>query len=232
MQAMARRRTSFSVGEYYHLYNRGVDKRDIVLDQADSIRFLQSMKLFNSVQPIGSIYEHGYVKLGSEASKLKPLVSFAAYCLNPNHFHFLVTPRVDQGIERFMQRFGTGYTKYFNNKRSRTGALFGGVFKSEYISNDDYLRQVSAYINYNDFIHGLPKSKQPLVRTSLKLYQGSSADAILPLINFEHGIILGEFKDGEEYCKYAKEIAENIREYRSEEDTEAFLGSEASKLGD
>lgn len=229
---MSQRRTPFEIGEYYHLYNRGVDKRDIVLDQADSTRFLRSMALFNSIQPIGSIYEHGYAKLGSETSKKKPLVSFVAYCLNPNHFHFLVTPLVDKGVEHFMQRFGTGYTKYFNNRRSRTGALFGGVFKSEHISSDDYLRQVSAYINYNDVIHDLPSAKRPLVRTSLKSYQGSSVDGIASLVHFDNGIVLGEFKDGQEYCRYAREIAENIRVYRSQDDTEAFLGSETSKLDD
>jgi REP element-mobilizing transposase RayT len=120
---MSLRKTDFIEGEYYHIYNRGVDKRDIFLEIPDLMRFLQSMKEFNVKDPIGSLYENSFLKdVGGKASKSK-LVKFVAYCLNPNHYHFILTPLVEKGIEKFMQRLGTGYVMYFNEKNKRSGAV-------------------------------------------------------------------------------------------------------------
>jgi hypothetical protein len=108
------RKTELETGEYYHIYNRGVDKRIIFLDEADIRRFYQSVEEFNTLEPIGSIYEHSFVKrLGSEASKSKAskskpaattLVSVIAHCANPNHFHLLLRQEAEKGIEKFMRR--------------------------------------------------------------------------------------------------------------------------------
>ena len=105
-------------GEFYHVYNRGVDKRTIFLDGNDFDRFLQSMKEFNSDDPIGSIYENSF--RGSIRKKQKKLVDFIAYCLNPNHYHFILKQSSEKGIERFMHRLGMGYAKFFNNKYKRS----------------------------------------------------------------------------------------------------------------
>jgi len=51
------RKIEFANGEYYHIYNRGVDKREVFLDEDDYLRFLTSMREFNRVDPIGSLYE-------------------------------------------------------------------------------------------------------------------------------------------------------------------------------
>src|SRR3989344_8588607 len=95
---MAMRKTQFAEGEYYHIYNRGVDKRSIFNNREDVERFLQCMREFNVIEPIGSLYENSFKhnQLGGSASKLRdeeanePLVQFIAYCLNPNHYHFLL----------------------------------------------------------------------------------------------------------------------------------------------
>src|SRR3989338_3002128 len=130
---MPSRKVNFVKGEYYHIYNRGVDKRDIFTDKNDLQRFLQSMKEFNVKNPIGSLYENQFVKdkLGSPSPKL---VRFVAFCLNPNHYHFILTPLVEKGIEKFMQRLGGGYTLYFNEKYELSGSLFQGRFKSSHIN--------------------------------------------------------------------------------------------------
>ena len=51
------RKTEFANGEFYHIYNRGVDKREVFSDKFDYERFLKSMKEFNRIEPIGSLYE-------------------------------------------------------------------------------------------------------------------------------------------------------------------------------
>jgi len=204
---MAVRKVAFVVGEYYHVFNRGVDKRAIFKDKIDLKRFLQSMVEFNVEEPIGSIYENSFRKdqLGGEASKL---VEFIAYCLNPNHFHFILTPISDRGVEKFMQRLGTGYTMYFNNKYKRNGALFQGVFKSVHISSNEQLLYVSAYVNLNTEKHQLGSSASKLVLSSWEEYVGKPLGGVEEMCDKE--IILGQFKSKKEYEKFARSSLEDM----------------------
>lgn len=192
---MSLRKTNFVEGEYYHIYNRGVDKRNIFSDKSDLKRFLQSMDEFNTKNPIGSLYENSFIKeLGGKASKL---VNFIAYCLNPNHYHFILTPLVEKGIEKFMQRLGTGYTMYFNEKNKRSGSLFQGKFKSKHIDSNNYLLQASSYVNLNNY------DKNGIIKKSLNA--SSWIEYIQPNNrNFcEKSIILGQFQSKKEYEKFA-----------------------------
>ena len=155
------RKTQFANGEFYHVYNRGVDKRSIFLDKWDFDRFLKSMEEFNAIDPIGSIYENSFIK---EKPSQKKLVNFIAYCLNTNHFHFLIRQASEQGIEKFMQRLGTGYTKYFNNRHKRNGILFQGVFKVVHVGSNNYLLHLSSYINLNFRVHKLGSEASKLTK--------------------------------------------------------------------
>lgn len=123
---MATREAQIINGEYYHIFNRGNNKRNIFMGQQDVARFFQSMLEFNCFEPIGSIFEASFRKnsLGGSASKSPRLVDFVCYCLNPNHFHFILKQLIDDGIKKFMHRVGTGYTMYFNKKYSSSGSLF------------------------------------------------------------------------------------------------------------
>src|SRR5688572_26700596 len=130
------RKQPLITGEYYHIYNRGVDKRDIVKNIRDIERFSESMREFNQVEAIVSLANlrktYRSHQIAPKALS-KPLVAFVAYCLNPNHFHFVLKQLVDGGIPKFMQKLQAGYTSYFNIKNSRTGSLFQGTFKSQLI---------------------------------------------------------------------------------------------------
>src|SRR3989338_5362626 len=130
------RKIQLANGENYHVYNRGVDKRRLFLEKEDLELFFQSMGEFNSTEPIGSIYENTFAE-----KKLRgtPLVNFIAYCVNPNHFHFILRQIADRGIEKFMHRLGTGYTMYFNNKNKRSGSLFQGKFKAVHVDSNEYI---------------------------------------------------------------------------------------------
>ncbi len=83
------------------------------------------------------------------------LVDFIAYCINPNHYHFILRQLVDGGLSRFMQKFGGGYTQYYNKKNQRSGVLFQGTFKSIHINSNEYLLYLSAYVNLNNKVHQL-----------------------------------------------------------------------------
>jgi putative transposase len=150
------RRGSFAPGEFYHLYNRGTDKRKVFLGTRDHVRFLALLYLSNTAHPIKidnlqrnergeTLLKHAIV-----ASKRdQTLVDIGAYCLMSNHFHLLVREKEGGGISKFMQKLLTAYTMYFNKRNERTGALFEGVFRSTHVDDDTYLRYLTAYIHLN-----------------------------------------------------------------------------------
>src|SRR3990167_3832403 len=98
------RKVKFANGEFYHVFNRGVDKRPIFEQTQDFDRFLQSMREFNTTQPIGSIYENSFLdqNIKTKGKKAK-LVDIICYCLNLNHYHFILEQLVDNGISRYMK---------------------------------------------------------------------------------------------------------------------------------
>lgn len=148
------RKDSFITGEYYHLYNRGVDKRDIFKNEKDYERFMMLLYIANNqdvlkLDNLINILHKDYRQI-MVLDKGKPLVSIGSWCLMTNHFHLLVRQEIDGGITKFMRKIGTGYSMFFNAKYQRQGALFGGPFKSKCIKADDnYMRQLFAYIHLN-----------------------------------------------------------------------------------
>lgn len=209
------RKMIFSSDEYYHIFNRGVDKRQIFLDEHDLNRFLQSMREFNVVEPIGSIYENSFRNsLGGSASKLGKedyLVEFVGYCLNPNHYHFILKQLSDKGIEKFMHRLGTGYTMFFNEKYDRSGALFQGKFKAVHIDSNEQLLHTSVYVNLNDKVHQLGGSASKLVRSGWGEYShDNKKDVQSGFCNTD--VILSQFKNRDAYKSFAEDALSIIRE--------------------
>lgn len=146
------RKTKFEIGEFYHIYNRGVEKRIIFNNISDYKRFLALLYVSNSNKQIhisNDIWYKGSIDKVFEKDCGEPLVAIRAYCLMANHFHLLLTPLVEGGISKFMLKLQTGYSMYFNKKNERVGALFQGVFKSQHIHSNVYLRYIYAYIHLN-----------------------------------------------------------------------------------
>ena len=218
------RKIIFAEGEFYHIYNRGTDKRTIFLDDQDFARFLQSMIEFNTTNPIGSLYQNSFHKnknqLRSLASKSdtvsgedEKLVEIIAYCLNPNHFHFVLRQISDRGIAQFMQRLGTGYTKYFNHKYERTGALFQGTFKAIHVDSNEYLLHVSAYVNLNYRVHQL-RSLASKYRTSWGEYVGAMHGKKKEGGMCDTDPILGQFREKQDYIQFAENSLKGTLERR------------------
>lgn len=161
-------RTPLAPKEYYHIYNRGTDKRKIFLSKRDHERFLGLLYAGNSTKAIRlddmfkSSPSQGFTlrTLLEKAPRTEPLIDLVAYCLMPNHFHILVREREAGGISRFMQKMTTGYTMYFNKRYKRTGALFQGAFRSEHIKEDRYLKYLLSYIHLNPIKLIEPKWKE------------------------------------------------------------------------
>jgi len=149
---MAIRPTPFLIGQYYHIYNRGVDKRIIFLDDNDYKRFILLLYLCNNRDSfkVRELFRTG--KTWGELFLINAgdkLVDIGAYCLMPNHFHILVHEKVEGGVSLFMQKLSTAYSMYFNEKYERKGSLFEGKFKSKHINNEPYFNWVFSYIHLN-----------------------------------------------------------------------------------
>jgi putative transposase len=214
------RKTEFAIGEHYHILNRGVDKREVFMDDRDYHRFLISVMLLNDEKDGLLEVWRNLQKCNSEISFLefrrrnlqKPLVEIIAYCFNPNHYHFILKQLEDRGIEKFMHRLGTAYTMFFNKKYKRSGALFQGRFKSIYIDSNDYLLYLSAYVNKNHFIHGYGNGDWKY--SSLAEYRGDK--------NEENKIcnpipVLGQFRNLKDYHEFLEANALYLKNKKEEQ---------------
>lgn len=221
------RKVSFAEGEFYHVYNRGTDKRTIFLDDQDFARFLQSMVEFNNLHPVGGLYVSSFINKNqlrhpmSKSQVIEPLVDsgkgteqqeerlveIIAYCLNQNHYHLLLRQVSEKGIEKFMQRIGNGYTKYFNHKYDRTGVLFQGKFKAVHVDSNEYLLHVSAYVNLNFRVHQLGGEAS---KSSWMEYVGECHG--VRVCNTEP--VLGQFRNKQEYVEFAENSLKGILERR------------------
>jgi putative transposase len=140
------------IGEWYHCYSRGVDKRVVFQTRADYERFLVHMYIANNSKNrrVSDIRNPQLsAVLANKILEGDPIVEVAAYSLMPTHVHFVLHQIREGGIATFMQRLFTGYTMYFNNKNDRTGALFSGSFKSKHIADDTYLKLAIPYVLLN-----------------------------------------------------------------------------------
>jgi putative transposase len=204
----------------YHIYNRGVEKRDIFVEKGDYVRFIHDLFEFNNtVFPKRFIRCKNSIKGNSDDHKRNIIVEILAYCLMPNHYHLLVRQVEDGGIIKFMQKVGTGYTMYFNSKYKRSGVLFQGKFKSALINNEGYFRYIPYYIHANplDLMPNKLKSEESFnLRESLRFLESYRWSSYLDYIgdnNFPSVIsskFLNEFWNGSE--QYKKSMKDCLRD--------------------
>ena len=130
---MPRRKVQFVQGNYYHIYNRGADRRSIFLN-AENFRYC--LELINKY--------------------LEPLqITMIAYCLLPNHYHWLVRQDGEAKAGLLPQRVFNAYVTAFNNSNQRSGTLFADRFQAILVSTDEYLLHLCRYIHANPVRHGI-----------------------------------------------------------------------------
>lgn len=161
----AKNRTKVYVdNSYYHIYNRGVEKRTIFQDEQDFGVFLSYLKdylipkdeeslrkLFND--PKTSYKEKARIVRLLRLNNFYGEISLLAYCLMPNHFHFFIKQKDATSIDKFMQSFGTRYTMYFNRKYKRVGFLYQDKYKAVLIEKEMQFLYLSKYIHKQAVIH-------------------------------------------------------------------------------
>lgn len=165
----------FYENAFYHIYNRGVEKRLIFLDKQDYVVFLHFLKKYLTPKPNSAEVD----PLQRQKPRLIPYeslsdeVSLIAYCLMPNHFHILLQQKNVDSMTKFLLRTCTSYSMYFNKKYERVGPLFQGIYKAANIDNENYLLHLSRYIHLNP--RDLLTEDQPLTKDQpLQNYEWSS----------------------------------------------------------
>lgn len=139
----------FLTDEYYHVYNRGVDKRKIFLGFGHYRRLCLTIK---RILDTGSATPR---LISRQGLALKSKIEIIAYCLMPNHYHFLLRQHSERGITEFMHKLDTSYTMFFNLNQKRTGRLFEYTFKAKHVPTDELFLHVARYIHLNPVITGI-----------------------------------------------------------------------------
>jgi len=132
-------------GGYYHIYNRGVENREIFLDDRDYKVFLYYLKQY--LAPIEETIFIGKI----QHTNLSSEIDLLSFCLMPNHFHLQIKQKNKDGITKLMRRLLTNYAMYFNKRYQRNGTLFQGIYKAVLINSDSQLLHLSRYIHLNPY---------------------------------------------------------------------------------
>lgn len=137
-------------GRYYHIYNQG-NNQETIFRSDDNYRFF----------------------LQQYAKYIEPVAATFAYCLLPNHFHFVIYIRREQEQESYHQRFHlserwnlldptkqfrrffTSYAMAFNRQRQRKGSLFRKNFRRKSVNHENYFTNLITYIHQNPQKHGI-----------------------------------------------------------------------------
>lgn len=205
--------SEFLPGSFYHIYNRGVEGREIFLEEKDYLRFIHNLYEFNDEEPALPYFLIAKKKefLTSQKAR-KLLVKIIAFCLMPTHYHLLLEIIAEGGLTKFMRKLGTGYTMYFNERYKRSGVLFQGKFKSIRVDRDEYFTHLSRYIHLNPLELIEPRWKEEgikdlsRVEKFLKKYRWSSFPDYLGIKNFpsltEREVLNSYFESANSYQEF------------------------------
>ena len=136
------RKIKFKTDGHYHLFNRGVDNRNVFVSQEDYDRFEAYLYLLNDTESAraANFFVGKRRETIFESARAEQLVGIGAYSLLPTHFHLIITPLQESGVSKFMQKLTTAYTMYFNDKYRRSGSLFEGTYKAHEPSSENHLK--------------------------------------------------------------------------------------------
>lgn len=141
---------------YYHIYNRGVERRTIFEDDQDYGVFLSYLKYSLSEPPKKKQITRTFTLQGEPFKGVPRMpksfykkIELNTFCLMPNHFHLIIKQIDPSAMKSFMNSIITRYTMYFNKKYDRVGSLFQGVYRAVSVNDEAYLLHLSRYIHLN-----------------------------------------------------------------------------------
>lgn len=227
LRSMPRQTTQLINDEIYHVVLRVVGDLEIFIDENDYYRGIFSIYEFNNSNPV-SIWRRRRDRISEKkiekivrsrrphklAGEREKMVEILAFAFMPNHVHLLVKQLKNEGITKFMQKFGGGYANYFNKKFERKGHLFN-QFQATHIGTNEQLKNVFVYIHTNPISLIEPGWKERGIKNTNKVikflekeYRWSSYFDYIGKKNFASVTLrdfLSEIMGGEKGCKEAVE---------------------------
>lgn len=200
------RKLLFANDEFYHVFNRGIDRRPTFTSKREYKHALETMKYYQYADLPLRLSKYSELPLEDKVQLLMLLqkkdskyVDIIAYCLMPNHFHFLLQQKQPNGVSKFLANFTNSYTKYFNAKNRRNGPLFQGLFKAVHIETNEQLLHVSRYIHLNPLMSFLVNGEE-LESYSYSSYQEYLEKLTVPFCKSQ--IILDQFTQNSTYKEF------------------------------
>lgn len=188
----------FEEGGFYHVFNRGVEKRDIFLDEQDYNMFLYYLFVYTT--PLEEVLiKYPLLPIRLYNKNLHGQIEIISFCLMPNHFHFLLRQDTIDGVQKLLKQMTNAYTLYFNNKYQRVGGLVQGRYKAVMIETDELLIHVSRYIHLNPVVSSLVESPEDYKWSNYPEYLGRFC-----IIKCSTDYILSYFSSKEKYKKFVE----------------------------
>ncbi len=203
-------------GEFYHIYNRGVNKKPIFLNVRDYKRALELITFYQFENPpiryskFIQFPRDKRAEVWKELMKYPNIVNINTFCFMPNHFHFLLEQTADKGISKFVANFQNSYTRYFNTKQMGIGPLLQGQFKAVRIEDEEQLLHVHRYIHLNPYTSFVVKNLEQLMHypwSSIEEYVDTENQGIC-----KKEIIFSNFKDEKSYRDFIVDQADYQRD--------------------
>ena len=172
---MPQRGAVFAAGEYYHIYNRGADRSPIFFRPSNYTYCLQLVKHYLSQYP----------------------VTLIAYCLMPNHYHFLLRQDGDMPLSKFIGVLFNAYVQAVNKQQARSGSLFEGRFRHRRIDREEYLTQLCRYIHLNPVKAQLVQRPENWPYSNYRDWIGLRAGTLV-----DQSFVHAHFLNGEAYQRF------------------------------
>ena len=199
--------------EIYHVLNRGNASIPIFKNKYDFQKFVQTFAYYQHANPLLRYSKFADLSVSERDRSLKEikskkdlLVEIIAYCLMPNHFHFMLKQKKNDGILNFIRLSTNSHSHYFNIKHKRKGVLFEGRFKAVRIESDSQLTHLSRYIHLNPYSSFIVKDFENLIKypfSSFAEYIGFSKESIC-----HKQIVLNQFGSPNKYKNFVLDQAD------------------------
>ncbi len=185
---MPYRNEDFTEGQYYHIYNRGAGKGLIFFNNGNYEYLLKLVKRY-------------YKKYG---------VTLIAYCLMPNHYHFLLRQDTEVPLSKFINVLFNAYVQAVNIQQGRKGTLFEGRFKHVVVDREEYLTHLCRYIHLNPVKANLVSKPEDWKYSNYQDWMGLRKGTLK-----DDAFIQEHFESVQEYRKFLSDWQDdkNIKKY-------------------
>ncbi len=163
---------------YLHVFNKSIAGYQIFRHKNNARRFLLAVNYYNSVNvssPLSQYLKENQLDLSNLLfNRDENIVDIIAYCLMPDHYHFLVKIKFKKFFIPLFSKIENSYSRFFNEKNKRRGPLWQSRFKKVIIESNEQLLHTVRYIHLNPVTDNLVKKPEDWEFSSYRFYISSN----------------------------------------------------------